>query len=169
MCDRGEYASGRKLHTAPDLFIGATVNPFVPPFSDRIANLEKKIDAGARFIHTQFCFDLAMFDDFMRKVRERELHRRAHIIVGVGTLSSAKALRWMALHVPGVHVPDEVLSRIAAATDQQAQAKKICIESIQSLSGIEGVSGVHVMGHQNENVLAEIITECGLPHQNHLH
>ncbi len=169
MCDRGEYASGRKLHTAPDLFIGATVNPFVPPFSDRIANLEKKIDAGARFIQTQFCFDLAMFDDFMRKVRERELHRRAHIIVGVGTLSSAKALRWMALHVPGVHVPDEVLSRIAAATDQQAQAKKICIESIQSLSGIEGVSGVHVMGHQNENVLAEIITECGLPHQNHLH
>ena len=72
MCDRGEYASGRKLQGPPDLFIGATANPFVPPYVDRIANLEKKIVAGARFIQTQFCFDLALFEDFMREVRRRD-------------------------------------------------------------------------------------------------
>lgn len=169
MCDRGEYASGRKLQTPPDLFIGATANPFVPPFGDRIANLEKKIVAGARFIQTQFCFDLALLEDFMRQVRERQLHQRAHIIVGVGTLSSAKALSWMAQHVPGVHVPPALLSRIAAAADQKAEAKKVCIETIQALAGIEGVAGVHVMGHKNEDVLAEIIAECGLRRQTRLH
>ena len=105
MCDQGQFASGRKLETPPDLFIGATANPFVPPYRDRVANLEKKIVAGARFIQTQFCFDVEMFEDFMRAVRERELHRRAKLIVGVGTLGSAKALAWMAAHVPGVHVP----------------------------------------------------------------
>ena len=162
MCHSGVYASGRKLELAPQLFLGASVNPFVPPYVERIANLEKKILAGARFIQTQFCFDLAMFEDFMREVRRRQLHRRAHIIVGVGTMGSARALAWMAAHVPGVHVPATLLARIEAAADQQAQATRCCIETIQALSAIEGVAGVHVMGHRNENVLAEIIAECDL-------
>ncbi|MEJ2593251.1 MAG: methylenetetrahydrofolate reductase C-terminal domain-containing protein [Candidatus Thiodiazotropha sp.] len=162
MCDRGEFASGRQLETPPDLFIGATANPFVPPYGDRIANLEKKIVAGARFIQTQFCFDLKLFDDFMREVRRRELHKRAHIIVGVGTLSSAKALKWMANHVPGVHVPDAMIERIGRANDQKAAAKAACIETIRNLACIEGVAGVHVMGHRNEDVLAEIIIESEL-------
>jgi 5,10-methylenetetrahydrofolate reductase len=165
MCDQGEYASGRQLETPPDLFIGATANPFVPPYEDRIANLEKKIVAGARFIQTQFCFDLGLFEQFMSEIRQRELHKRAHIIVGVGTLSSAKALKWMANHVPGVHVPDELLARVGGAADQKAAAKTACIEIIRNLASIEGVAGVHVMGHRNEDVLAEIITESELRSQ----
>ncbi|MBI4987710.1 MAG: methylenetetrahydrofolate reductase C-terminal domain-containing protein [Rhodocyclales bacterium] len=162
MCDRGEYASGRKLEMPPDFFVGATANPFVPPYADRIANLEKKVVAGARFIQTQFCFDVGLFEAFMREVRRRELHRRARIIVGVGTLGSARALRWMAAHVPGVHVPERLLARIAVAGDQQAEAKSACIEIVQAVAAIEGVAGVHLMGHRNEDVLAEIIVESGV-------
>ena len=162
MRDRGTFASGRKLDSAPDLFIGATANPFVPPYADRITNLEKKVDAGAQFIQTQFCFDLPMFESFMRTVRERELHRRCAIIVGVGTLSSAKALRWMAANVPGVHIPDAIISRIASAPDQKAEARTILIETMQALAGIDGVAGVHLMGHRNEQTLVEAITLSGL-------
>jgi 5,10-methylenetetrahydrofolate reductase len=160
MCDRGEFASGRKLERAPDLFIGATVNPFVPPYRDRVANLEKKIVAGARFIQTQFCFDLALFEDFMHEVRRRQLHRRTRIIVGVGTLASAKALAWMARHVPGVHVPQSLLERIARADDQKLEGQRACIETIAALRQIEGVAGVHVMGHRNEDALAGIIEQA---------
>ena len=99
---------------------------------------------------------------FMREVRRRELHKRCKIIVGVGTLGSAKALSWMANHVPGVHVPGPMLSRIAAAADQKNEAKRICIETIAAVAGIDGVAGIHVMGHRNEDVLAEIIAESGL-------
>ena len=169
MCDRGEYASGRKLQEAPDLFIGATANPFVPPYADRVANLEKKIMAGARFIQTQFCFDLALFDDFMREVRLRGLHHRAHILVGVGTLKSARALDWMARHVPGVHIPRRLLSRIEGARDQQHEARRVCIETIDALAAMEGVAGIHLMGHKNEEVLAEIIAECDLRKRPRLH
>ena len=123
MRDRGTFASGRKLDAAPNLFLGATANPFVPPFRDRIGNLERKIDAGAQFIQTQFCFDVPMLADFMREVRARELHKRCAIIVGVGTLSSAKSLRHMARHVPGVHIPELVLARVASAGNQKAEAK----------------------------------------------
>lgn len=162
MCDRGEYASGRKLDAAPGLFIGATANPFVPPYRDRILNLEKKVDAGAQFIQTQFCFDLALLEDFMHEARRRELHGRCRIIVGVGTLGSARAMRWMATHVPGIHIPETLLQRIARAGDQKAEAKRICIETIQAIAAIEGIAGVHVMGHRNEDILAEIIVESGL-------
>ena len=82
---------------------------------------------------------------------------------------SAKALSWMANHVPGVHVPPALLARIAAAADQKAEAKQICIETIQALASIEGVAGIHVMGHKNEDVLGEIIAECGLRRQTRLH
>lgn len=162
MRDRGEYASGRKLATAPNLYLGATINPFVPPYRDRIVNLEKKVAAGAQFIQTQFCFDVPLLEDFMREVRRRELHKRCRIIVGVGTLGNAKALRWMANHVPGVHIPEALLQRIAGAADQKAEGKQVCIETIRAVAGIEGIAGVHLMGHKNDEVLADIIVESGL-------
>jgi 5,10-methylenetetrahydrofolate reductase len=100
--------------------------------------------------------------DFMREVRARELHKRARIIVGVGTLSTAKALRWMAAHVPGVHVPDAVLARISSAPDQKAEGQRVLVETMQALAEIEGVGGVHLMGHRNDAVLAEAIELSGL-------
>ncbi len=162
MRDRGMFASGRKLAVPPDLFLGATCNPFVPPFADRVANLERKVEAGAQFIQTQFCFDLDRFAEFLRAVRERGLHKRCALIVGVGTLGSAKALHWMAEHVPGVHVPQSVIERVARAADQRAEGKRILVETMQTLAGMEGVAGVHLMGHRNESVLADAIVESGL-------
>jgi len=162
MRDAGTFASGRKLAVAPNLFLGATANPFVPPYRDRVDNLQRKIEAGAQFIQTQFCFDVPMLADFMREVRARGLHKRCAIIVGVGTLSSAKALKRMADHVPGVHIPDTVLTRIAAAVDQKAEAKAVLIETMRAVAEIDGVGGVHLMGYRNETVLAEAITESGV-------
>jgi methylenetetrahydrofolate reductase (NADPH) len=162
MRDRGAFASGRKLDVPPNLFLGATANPFVPPYNDRVANLELKIDAGAQFIQTQFCFELGLFTEFMREVRARELHKRAAIIVGVGTLSSAKALQRMAERVPGIYIPEKLIQRIARADDQRTEGKRILVETIKALTEIEGVGGVHLMGYRNECVLADAIIEAGL-------
>ena len=99
---------------------------------------------------------------FMDAVRARGLHRRAAIVVGVGTLPSARALRWMADHVPGVHVPLAVTERIAAAADPRAEGCRMAVETIHALRAVEGVAGVHLMGHKNEAALARIIVEAGL-------
>jgi methylenetetrahydrofolate reductase (NADPH) len=160
--DEGRFASGRKLDAAPNLFLGAAANPFVPPYADRVVNLEKKINAGAQFIQTQFCFDPGLLENFMREVRARGLHERCRILVGVGALRSAKSLRWMAQHVPGVHVPEKVIQRVANAQDQALEGKKILLETIAALRGIEGVAGMHLMGYKNEDMLADAIAESGL-------
>jgi methylenetetrahydrofolate reductase (NADPH) len=160
--DEGRFASGRALEASPNLFLGAVANPFAPPYAERVANLEKKVNAGAQFIQTQFCFDLELLENFMREVRARELHRRCRILVGAGITRSAKGLHWMAEHVPGVHVPERILRRVAGAADQAAEGKEVLLEIIAALRNIEGVGGVHLMGHKNEGMLAEAIAESGL-------
>lgn len=162
MCDEGTFSSGRKLDVPPRLFLGATANPFMPPFEERIGNLQRKIDAGARFVQTQFCFDVERLEHFMAAVRQRGLHTRAAFIVGVGVLGSAKALRRMAEKVPGVHVPASVIERIAAAGDQREAGIEFCVEQIRRIRGIAGVAGVHLMGYRNEDMLVEIILRSRL-------
>jgi len=162
MRDRGTFASGRALAVRPTLFLGATINPFAPPFGDRLINFEKKIAAGAQFVQTQYCFDLSIIEAFMREVRSRGLERRCHILVGVGPLPSARTGRWMRAHVPGVHIPDQILHRIEQSADQKCEGARICVETIRALRRIEGIAGVHVMAHRNEHLLPELLRESGL-------
>lgn len=162
MRDQGTYASGRKLSSRPELFLGATMNPFAPPYEERITNLEKKIAAGAQFIQTQFCFDLKMLESFMREVRLHGLDRRSHILVGVGPLPSVRTARWLNSNVPGVHIPEPLIKRMEQAHDPKREGAAICKELIFALKEIKGVAGIHLMGHKNEKLLAEIIVETGL-------
>ena len=160
--DRGTYASGRTVSTRPGLFLGATINPFAPPFGERIANLEKKITAGAQFLQTQYCFDLEMLEAFMREVRSRGIDRRCHILVGVGPLPSARTARWMLAHVPGVRIPEQVLQRLDKSADPKREGARICVEMILALRRMPGIAGVHVMAHRNENLVPDILRESGL-------
>jgi methylenetetrahydrofolate reductase (NADPH) len=70
----------------------------------------------------------------------------------------------MRTHVPGVVIPDEIIARLQkAAPGKQAQeGKRLCIEIIQQVREIEGISGVHVMAYRQEELVAEIIEEAGL-------
>jgi len=164
MRDEGVFQSGRELRVRPRLFLGAASNPFAPPLDWRPERLEKKIEAGADFIQTQYCFDVPRFEAFMRRVRDLGLHERAYILVGVGPLRSERAAEYLRRRVPGVHVPDAVVERLrrAPAGQKRAEGMRICVEVIQQLREIEGVRGIHVMAYRQEELVAEIIQEAGL-------
>jgi len=162
MRDRGQFLSGRKITTPPRLFLGAAANPFAPPYEYRAAHIAKKIAAGAQFIQTQYCFDVALLRKFMAKVCEQRLHEKAFFLIGVGPLPSARTARWMKNNVPGVYIPEEVLERIEKAKDQKAEGKKLCVDLIQEIAEIEGVAGVHVMAYRQEEYVNEIIQASGV-------
>jgi methylenetetrahydrofolate reductase (NADH) len=162
MRDERKFLSGRKITTPPQVFLGAASNPFVPPYDYRPIHLTKKIAAGAEFIQTQYCFDMALLEAFMAKVREQGLHEKAFILVGVGPLASARAARWMREHVPGIHIPDAVVQRLEGAKHQKLEGKQLCIELIQRIREIEGVAGVHVMAYRQEELVSEIIAASGV-------
>jgi 5,10-methylenetetrahydrofolate reductase len=161
MRDKSELASGRKLDKAPELFLGAAANPFAPPFDFRPLRLAKKIAAGAQFVQTQYCYDIDLLKQYMQRVRDMGLHEKCFILVGVGPLASARAAKWIRGNVPGVHIPDSVIARLEGAEKQKTEGKKICVELIQQIREIEGVSGIHLMAYRQEESVAEIISESG--------
>jgi len=160
--DRGQYASGRPVSPRPRYFLGATVNPFAPPHAGRVLNFEKKVAAGAQFVQTQYCFDLALLESFLREARARDLHRRCRILVGVGPVMSARTARWMMAHVPGVHIPGDIVRRLEQAADPRREGVQICVEIIRRLRAMDGVAGVHIMAHRNEQLVPQILEQAGL-------
>ena len=164
MRDKSMFLSGRKLTTPPRFFLGAASNPFVQPFDWRPIRLAKKIEAGADFIQTQYCYNIPRLTTFMERVRDMGLHERAYILIGVGPLRGVKAANFMRNNVPGVHIPDEILERLRGAPKgkQKLEGKQICIELIQQIREIEGIHGVHLMAYNLESMVGEIIEEAGL-------
>jgi len=162
--DEGHFLSGRKLDLKPRFFLGGASNPFVPPYDYRPQRLAKKVSAGADFIQTQYCFDIPRVKKFMTAICDAGINEQVYILVGVGPLRSAKAAEWMRNFVPGVVIPDTIVERLKGAGKgkQQAEGKKICVEIIEQVQAIEGVSGVHVMAYRQEELVAEIIEEAGL-------
>jgi methylenetetrahydrofolate reductase (NADPH) len=126
--------------------------------------MAKKIAAGASFIQTQYCFDVPRLRTFMEQAVDMGLHEKAFILVGVGPLRSDKAAEFMRTKVPGVHIPDAVVARLAGVAPKQKaeEGKRICTEIIQQVREIPGVAGVHIMAYRQEEAVAEIVHRAGL-------
>ncbi len=162
MRDQGQFLSGRKLTSPPRVFLGAAANPFGPPLDYRPLRLQKKIEAGAQFVQTQYCFDLDLLRTYMARVRDLGLTERCYILIGVGPMPSAKTAAWIRDNVPGVHIPDEIIRRLLGAKNQREEGLKICVEMIQAVKEMEGVHGVHVMAYRQEERVPEIISASGV-------
>lgn len=160
--DESRFLSGRKLDAAPRVFMGASINPFVPPVDNRVDQFVKKISAGAEFVQSQYCFDMKMLKAFMSRAVDVGLTERCFTLIGVGVLGSAKTARWLRSSVPGVHIPDEIISRLEAAVNQKAEGRRIAIELMQELREVAGVSGVHLMAYKQEEWVGEIVRESGV-------
>ena len=155
--DESHFQSGRKITSPPHVFLGAAENPSALPHDWRARRLAKKVAAGAQFIQTQYCYDLSLLRSFMRHVEDLGLVGKVFILAGVGPLRSAKTADWMRRNVPGMHVPDALIDRLAGAKDPAREGRDICIEQIQAIREISGISGVHVMAYRQEETVAEII------------
>jgi methylenetetrahydrofolate reductase (NADPH) len=160
--DEHRFQSGRKITFAPRVFLGAAENPSGQPHAWRAQRLAKKIAAGAQFIQTQYCYDLPLLRAFMEHVSALGLIGKIYILAGVGPLRSAKTAEWMRNNVPGMHVPDSTIARLKGAEDQAREGRSICIELIQAIREIRGISGVHIMAYRQEESVAEIVDRSGV-------
>ncbi len=162
MRDQSKFQSGRKLDSPPHVFLGAAANPFVAPFDYRPHRLAKKAAAGAQFIQTQYCYDVARLKTYMQVAGDLGLHEKLFMLIGVGPLASARTANWMRNNVPGVHIPDAIIKRLEGADDQKAEGVSLCVELIQQIQEIEGVNGVHIMAYKQEHNVPEIVRRSGI-------
>ncbi|MGQ9631347.1 MAG: methylenetetrahydrofolate reductase [bacterium] len=161
MRDEGRMLNGDEIKVRPAVFIGAAAN-FTGPLEFRVMHLAKKVEAGADFIQTQAVFDIERFSHWMKLVREAGLCERVHIMAGVVLVRSARAARYMRDSVPGIDVPEDLISRLDGAKDPKEEGLKICLETIDALRRIEGVRGVHIMPVMAESTIPTIVEQGGL-------
>jgi methylenetetrahydrofolate reductase (NADPH) len=164
MRDNGKFISGDDIKRPPKMFVGAAANPFAEPFKIRVPRLAKKIAAGAEFIQTQCIYNLARFEEWMKGVRDRGLHEEVYILAGITPMKSLGMAGYMKNNVPGMDIPDEIISRLAGVPKEK-QAEEgitICLETIARLREIKGVSGFHIMAIEWEEKVPEIVKRAGL-------
>jgi methylenetetrahydrofolate reductase (NADPH) len=164
MRDEGRLMSGRALSNRPGWLLGAVENPFGRPAGFRAARLAEKAAAGAEFAQTQFVFDVPAFARWMAEVRDLGLDRRCRILAGVGPVRSLRALARLRAGLPGLHIPGEVDRRLRAVPAGRVaeEGLRICVEVIEQVREIPGVSGVHVMAPGHERGIPGILERAGL-------
>ena len=163
MRDEKQFQCGDEIKEhEPKLFIGAVANPFADPFEFRVMRLAKKIDAGADFIQTQCIFDMKKFGDWMKMVVDEGLHEKVYILAGLTPVRSHRALKYMKNNVAGMSIPDELITRMESAEEPKEEGVKICVEMIEQIKSMKGVSGIHLMPIGWESITPTILERAGL-------
>jgi methylenetetrahydrofolate reductase (NADPH) len=164
MRDEGRLLGGHQFEHRPQMFIGAAANPFADPFEIRVPRLAKKVAAGAQFIQTQCIYNMEKFKLWLKIARDRGLTDKVAIMAGITPMKNVGMARYMKNRVPGIEVPDEIVSRIGGVPKekQAEEGIKLAIEQIQELKEEEGVRGFHIMAIEWEEKVPEIVERAGL-------
>ena len=151
--EKGLDMAGVELKGAPVFQVGASLkisaegeNP-----EAELAEMEKKIAAGAQFFITQPVFDLNLLTRFREKAGDR-----AKIIPNVLLLKSLGMARYMERNVRHIHMPKDLIKRLQKAKDKEAE----CVQAAAELTaGIKqsGYAGVLLSLGGAEHKISDIL------------
>ncbi|MBN2231743.1 MAG: methylenetetrahydrofolate reductase [Deltaproteobacteria bacterium] len=158
MRDEETFLGGDTLDVAPRMFIGAAANPFGVPFEWRVHRLAKKVAAGADFIQTQCIFNMARMREWVHQANDMGLTEKVYILAGVTPMKSIGMAKYMKSNVPGIDVPDEIITRLQGVEKKLVadEGIKIACEQIEEFKEMKGVAGVHLMPIEWEHRVPEI-------------
>jgi methylenetetrahydrofolate reductase (NADPH) len=164
MRDNAQFIGGDDIERPPQMFVGAAANPFADPFKIRALRLAKKVKAGVEFIQTQCIYNLDRFEKWMEMARDLGLTEKVYILAGITPFKSAGMAKYMKNRVPGMDVPDDVVSRMAGVPKEKQpdEGIQICLESIDRLKKVPGVAGFHIMAIEWEDKVPAIVERAGL-------
>jgi len=143
------------------LFLGAADLPLDPPPGWAPTGLRDKAEAGARFVQTQFCFDMGVVRRWAALLGEHGLTERLSLLVGLAPIPSARSARWMREKLFGTLIPESLITRLEQAADPRREGVAICAELLQELATIPGITGAHLMAPQNPAAIPEAIAAAG--------
>ena len=161
MNNEGITMSGRELQSKPNFFPGGAAIIHEPEDDWEPKALNDKALSGAKFIQTQFCYDAELVKRYMSRIVEAGLSEKMYFIVGIGPLRSDKSAKWMKEKLFGTIIPDSIIKRMEAASDQIQEGIIICAELIESFKEIEGIHGAHLMAPRNLSAIPETVNKSG--------
>ena len=159
--NRGEDPVKESLPDGPTtLFAGAAADPHCASWSGLKRRLERKREAGARFVQTQMVMDPQVLERFCR---DMAAPMELPVLAGVFLLKSARNASFINQKVPGANIPDSLIARLDAALDPAAEGIAIAAEQVRQFAGI--AQGVHVMAVRAEERIPEVLERAGLSSQ----
>jgi len=162
MNDLGETMSGRQLQTKSNFFAGGAAIIHEPENNWDPVALKDKVTQGAKFIQTQFCYDVDLLRDYMKHIVDAGLSEKLFFIIGIGPLRSDKSAKWMRDKLFGTVIPESIVKRMEQAENQIQEGIAICAELINQFEEIDGVHGAHLMAPRNLSAIAPTVKKAGI-------
>jgi methylenetetrahydrofolate reductase (NADPH) len=161
----GAAAVGAGALLVGPLCLGAVASPFSDPAEFQLLKLQKKIQAGARFVITQPVFDPDRFEAWWAEVTKRGIQEQVAILAGIRPLASAEAAGALAAARPHTAMPDAVVNRLAGKPDaasQRAEGVALAVETIRRLAKLPGLRGFEVCGDRQPDTALEVIEQSAV-------
>ena len=154
----GKITDGTEINSPKRIFAGAADDLYTHQHNpEAINSLISKINSGAKFVQTQYCFDVEVIKFYSDLLLDNGKDNSWKVLVGMGPLKSAKQADWMRKNLWGINISDEIINRLDNSEDSILEGENICIELIDQIKGLYGIDGVHLMGPNCESQSANII------------
>ena len=139
--NQGLDIGGQSIGAPTAFHIGVMVNPGAEDLDSEVRRFEYKVEAGAEFAITRPVFDAGTFERLYARIKSAGIP----ILAGLRPFESVIDAEFMANEVPGVRVPDQVLTRMRGAKDAEAATAQGIAIARDTLGAIRGmVQGVQI-------------------------
>ena len=141
--NRGVDPGGNAIGVPTRFVIGARVNQVAVDQDREAGRLKWKVDAGVDFVITQPVFDAGRLHAFLERVPDVSIP----VVASLRPLTSLREAEFLHNEVPGVHIPEEIMNRMAdAERDGEEAARaggvKVALEVFESIR--DSIAGAHV-------------------------
>ncbi len=140
-----------------DLLAGGAVDPQLDSWSSLERRFEQKVQAGADFFQSQLVTDFARLEKFMNQIAAKN---GKPILAGIFLFKSAKNAAFIKKMVPGVHIPDDIIHRLSAASNPLQEGVTIAAEQVKLAQSL--CQGVHLMAVKREDLIPKILDQAGI-------
>lgn len=131
---------GNPIGNGTTFAIGVGANPGVLNIDEEVRRFEYKVEAGADYAVTQPVFDIALLEQFLRRIE----HCRIPVLAGIWPLTSVRNAEFMKNELR-VSVPDSIIDRMGRAPNPEAaraEGIQIAREMLRQVRGL--VQGAQV-------------------------
>ena len=141
--NRGVDPGGNAIGVPTRFVIGTRVSQVAVDQDREAGRLKWKVDAGTDFVITQPVFDAGRLRAFLARAPDLSVP----IIASLRPLTSLREAEFLQNEIPGIHIPDSVLTRMADAEAKgedaaRAEGVSIALEAFGAVR--DSIAGVHI-------------------------
>lgn len=142
--NQGMDAAGSSIGEPCAFLVGCAMNLTPSDMEKEAVLLRKKVECGADFALTQPVFDAGFARRFLQYYAERFGPLKLPIFAGALLLASVRHAEVMKNEVPGLYLPDDVITRMAGVGSKtRTEGAKIASELVEELRDV--IQGVYII------------------------